>query len=129
LLAVAGTAVTVGALVAGVSSSDVMHVDGMHVPRPQLAQVIEHLAWIPAARRLEHPAMVSGREDVIVAGAILLHRVLTRFRFTALQVRVADLLDGVALRAAEDRWPPDGDRPTTADHGMVEQRESHDDAR
>ena len=105
LIAVAGTAATLGALAVGVDADAHERIDGVVLTAADLAQLIERLAWIPARRRLAHPAIVPGREDVVVAGGLLLARVLHRYGFAAVRVRVADLLDGIALRLAADDWP------------------------
>lgn len=107
LVAVAGTALTVGALA---HDAAVDAVDGVSVDRATLAQVIEDLAWLSADERRALPAIASGREDVIVAGAMLLHRVMARFGHAAVRVRVADLLDAMARRVAAGRWPPEPGR-------------------
>jgi hypothetical protein len=44
----------------------------------------------------------------VVAGGLLLARVHDHFGFAAVEVRVADLLDGIALRLAADDWPQFG---------------------
>ncbi len=105
LLAVAGTALTTAAVARRSTEADADLVDGTVLTADELAQVIEDLAWLPAAARLTYPPIVPGREDVIVAGALLLAGVAARFGFAAVQARVADLLDGVALRAAVGAWP------------------------
>lgn len=106
LIAVAGTALTVAAVSTGATDPDVDAVDGTVLSAADVARVVEDLAWVPDARRLDHPPVVPGREDVIVAGALLLSRLLTRFGFDAVEVRVADLLDGIARRVADGAWPP-----------------------
>ena len=106
LVAVAGTATTLAAVAAGVHPDDVARVNGAVLSLPDLCQLVEDLAWLPARRRLEHPAIVPGREDVVVAGALLLVGIAGRFGFGAVEVRVADLLDGIALRLAGGHWPP-----------------------
>jgi exopolyphosphatase/guanosine-5'-triphosphate,3'-diphosphate pyrophosphatase len=106
LIAVAGTATTLAAVEAGIDADD--RVDGMVLTTARLAQLLERLAWIPARRRLLHAAIVPGREDVVVAGGLLLARVLNRFGFDAVEVRVADLLDGIAVRLAAGDWPRPG---------------------
>ncbi|HSJ44711.1 MAG TPA: hypothetical protein VK923_08535 [Euzebyales bacterium] len=105
-IAVAGTALTVAAVAVGATAPDVDAVDGTVLSSVDVAQVIEDLAWVPAAQRLALPPVVPGREDVIVAGALLLSRLLARFGFDAVEVRVADLLDGIARRVGADAWPP-----------------------
>jgi exopolyphosphatase/guanosine-5'-triphosphate,3'-diphosphate pyrophosphatase len=106
LVAVAGTALTVAAVAIGATDPDVDAVDGTVLPAAAVARVAEDLAWVPAAQRLALPPVVPGREDVIVAGALLLSRLLSRFGFDAVEVRVADLLDGIARRVADGWWPP-----------------------
>lgn len=106
LVAVAGTALTVAAIARGVDSADIDRMDGTVMAAAEVAEVAERLAWVPAADRLAYPPIVPGREDVIVAGALVLTRVLARFGFDAVEVRVADLLDGVAARVAAGTWPP-----------------------
>jgi hypothetical protein len=68
--------------------------------------VAEELAWLPARDRMTHAPVAPGREDVIVAGTLLLARLLDRFRFQTVRARVADLLDGVAGAVATGAWPP-----------------------
>ena len=106
LVAVAGTATTLAAVAQDVAESEVDRIDGLVLPARQLARVIEDLAWLPARERLSHPAIVPGREDVVVAGGLLLSRILACLGFDAVEIRVADLLDGVALRLAAGAWPP-----------------------
>ena len=106
LVAVGGTATTLAAVAAGAGPDDLDQIDGAVMPLADLQQLVEDLAWLPAQHRLEHPAIVSGREDVVVAGALLLVGIAGRYGFGAVQVRVADLLDGIALRLAAGGWPP-----------------------
>jgi len=108
LVAVAGTATTLAGVAAGLDADAADRVDGMVLTAADVRQVLERLAWIPAHRRLLHAAVVPGREDVIVAGGLLLVRVLEHFGFAAVEVRVADLLDGIALRLAAGEWPRPG---------------------
>jgi exopolyphosphatase/guanosine-5'-triphosphate,3'-diphosphate pyrophosphatase len=107
LVAVAGTALTVAAVASGSADPDVDRVEGAVLSAADVGQVVEDLAWLTTAeRRATHPPIVPGREDVIVAGALLLARLLSRFGFTAVEVCVSDLLDGVAARVGAGAWPP-----------------------
>lgn len=108
LIAVAGTAATLGALAIDADADAYDRIDGVVLTAAGLAQLIERFAWIPARRRLAHPAIVPGREDLVIAGGLLLASVLHRFGFAAVRVRVADLLDGIAMRLAADDWPLTG---------------------
>lgn len=105
MVAVAGTALTVAA-VALRSDGGLHAVDGTHLSRRTVAAVAEELAWLPARDRLTHAPVAPGREDVVVAGTLLLARLLARFGFGTVRVRVADLLDGTARAVAAGTWPP-----------------------
>ena len=48
------------------------------------------------AERLALPYMHPGRADVIIAGALILDRVLRRTPVAAMTVSEADILDGIA---------------------------------
>ncbi len=53
------------------------------------------LAADSMAGRLERPGMVSGRQDVIVGGALILDAVMERLGFTDCLVSESDILDGL----------------------------------
>lgn len=106
LIAVAGTALTVAAVALRSADPDADVVDGAELAVRDVAAVVEELAWMPSTERLTYPPVVRGREDVIVAGAMLLARVLSRFGYAAVRVSVADLLDGMARDLGADTWPP-----------------------
>lgn len=63
------------------------------------------LAAEPAAERALRPGMVEGREDVIVAGALVLRGVMRRLGFDRCIVSESDILDGLAesVRAGRRR--------------------------
>jgi exopolyphosphatase/pppGpp-phosphohydrolase len=46
--------------------------------------------------RLQHPGMVVGREDVLVAGLYVLEAVMDRFEVDELLSSENDILDGIA---------------------------------
>jgi exopolyphosphatase / guanosine-5'-triphosphate,3'-diphosphate pyrophosphatase len=61
------------------------------------ALVLAGLALMPAAERARLGPMAPGREDVIVAGALILQAAMERFGFDEVLVSEADILDGLAL--------------------------------
>lgn len=109
LIAVAGTALTVAAVALAHHDDDFAAVDGTHLSRRAVAAVAEELAWLPSSDRLAYGPITPGREDLVVAGCLLLARLLEHFGFTAVRARVADLLDGTARQLADERWPPTPD--------------------
>ncbi len=64
---------------------------------------LELLASLPLAQRRLLPNLDPDRAPVIVAGALIIAGVLRRYGLPALVYSVRDLLDGVALEAAEHR--------------------------
>ncbi|HEX6256462.1 MAG TPA: hypothetical protein VFZ70_11715 [Euzebyales bacterium] len=113
LVAVAGTALTVAAVARDATADDLDRLDGTVLSAAEVNQVVEDLAWLTSPDRLTHPAIAPGREDVIVAGALVLARVMARLGHAAVEVRVADLLDGIADRVAAGRWPPPSEGSTS----------------
>jgi len=51
-----------------------------------------------AAERLVRPGMVSGREDVLLGGLLVLDAVMARFAISELLSSECDILDGVAAQ-------------------------------
>jgi exopolyphosphatase / guanosine-5'-triphosphate,3'-diphosphate pyrophosphatase len=100
-IGVAGTVTTLAALDLGLDVYDRKRVDG-HVltldgARAQLAR----LAALRLAQRREVPALDPERAPVIVAGAVILVETLSYFELDAIETSERDILDGIALAAAE----------------------------
>jgi exopolyphosphatase/guanosine-5'-triphosphate,3'-diphosphate pyrophosphatase len=97
LLGLAGTITTLAAIDLGLEGYDR---DAIHHARLRLDRIVEMremLAAMPVTRRRKLPAMPPGREDVIVAGAVLLERVTRGFGFAEVVVSETDILDGLVL--------------------------------
>jgi exopolyphosphatase/guanosine-5'-triphosphate,3'-diphosphate pyrophosphatase len=97
MVSVAGTATTVRAI-----SLDLDFYDPEAIHRSVLSvedaeAVLDRLAGMTTPERAELPVMAPGREDVIVAGATILVRVMRRFGFGETVVSERDILDGLAL--------------------------------
>ena len=60
------------------------------------------------------PALEPERAPVIVAGAVIVREVLAAYGLDALRVSEHDILDGIALAAAELPEPVEGDAPPGA---------------
>ncbi|MGH9045354.1 MAG: exopolyphosphatase [Acidimicrobiales bacterium] len=95
LLGLAGTVSTLGALDQGLS-----HYERDRIHHHLLtASSVEHwlgvLASEPAAQRAQRASIAPGREDVIVAGVLVLAQVIGVFGFDSCLVSEADLLDGI----------------------------------
>jgi exopolyphosphatase / guanosine-5'-triphosphate,3'-diphosphate pyrophosphatase len=97
MLGLAGTITTVAAIASGAKGYDRDAIHHSHLSRAQIMGVRERLTSITSEERRALPAMPKGREDVIVAGVVILERVMHRFGFDECIVSEMDILDGVAL--------------------------------
>jgi exopolyphosphatase / guanosine-5'-triphosphate,3'-diphosphate pyrophosphatase len=113
-IGVAGTVTTLAALDLGLERYDRERVHGHQLTRDDAAVQLERLAALPLAARREVPALDPERAPVIVAGAVILIAVLDTFSLDSIEVSERDILDGIALAAAELPEPVDGDAPPGA---------------
>lgn len=100
LVGLAGTITTLAAVSLGLEGYDRDAIHHHRLPRAEVERVRRLLAAMTSADRRALPAMPPGREDVIVAGAVLLERVMEAFVMGECLVSEADILDGLALRLA-----------------------------
>ena len=75
---------------------------------------LERLAALPLAERREVPALEPERAPMIVAGALILIAILEHFGLDEVEVSERDILDGIALAAAELPQPEEGAAPPGA---------------
>jgi exopolyphosphatase/guanosine-5'-triphosphate,3'-diphosphate pyrophosphatase len=108
MLGLAGTITTVCAIALGLKGYDRDAIHHSHLSIEQIGEVRARLAAMTSEERRALPAMPPGREDVIIAGVVILERVMHRFAFGECLVSETDILDGVALdvvRAPDVRAP------------------------
>jgi exopolyphosphatase / guanosine-5'-triphosphate,3'-diphosphate pyrophosphatase len=113
-IGVAGTVTTLAALDLGLQRYDRERVDGHRLSREAARTQLERLAAMPLAERRELPAMEPERAPVIVAGASILVATLEFFGLDSIRVSERDILDGIALAAAELPEPLEGEAPPGA---------------
>ena len=96
LVGVAGTVATLAQLVTGQPTyvREAVHHQTLH--RSDVQAWISELGSRTPAQRLALPGMVPGREDVLVAGLLVLDAVLARFAVSTFLTSEDDILDGVA---------------------------------
>ncbi|HKT43403.1 MAG TPA: hypothetical protein VJQ85_01280 [Gaiellaceae bacterium] len=82
--------------------------------RAHAREQLEQLAGMSVAERRSLPRMEPERAPVIVAGAAILVAVLDAYELEEIDVSRLDLLDGIALAAAELPEPAEGDAPPGA---------------
>jgi exopolyphosphatase / guanosine-5'-triphosphate,3'-diphosphate pyrophosphatase len=111
---VAGTITTLGALDLGLEEYDRERVHGHELSLAGVERQLERLAALPLAQRREVPALEPERAPVIVAGAVIAREVLAAYGLDAYRVSEHDILDGIALAAAELPEPVEGEAPPGA---------------
>ena len=113
-IGVAGTVTTLAALDLGLDRYDRERVHGHRLALEAARRQLERLAALPLAERREVPALDPDRAPVIVAGAVILTETLAFFELDAIEVSERDILDGIALAAAELPAPKEGAAPPGA---------------
>ncbi len=107
LVGLAGTVATLAQLVFAVATYDRAAVHHRRISRDEVAYWRRYLGGLTPAERAHEVGMVAGREDVIVAGLLVLEGVMDLIGAEDLVTSEDDILDGVA---AEVRA---GTRPVT----------------
>jgi len=97
MVAVAGTSTTFQAIDLDLDRYDPDRIHRSRLTRSAAEGVLERLAEMTTAERAELPVMAPGREDVIVAGGVILVEVMRRWGFEEAVVSESDILDGLAL--------------------------------
>jgi exopolyphosphatase/guanosine-5'-triphosphate,3'-diphosphate pyrophosphatase len=101
LIGVAGTTTTVQAIALGLDRYDPEGIHGTILSRQAVAEVLERLAAMTTAERRALPVMAPGREDVIVAGTVILAGILDRWGAGSCLVSERDILEGLAIEMVE----------------------------
>jgi exopolyphosphatase / guanosine-5'-triphosphate,3'-diphosphate pyrophosphatase len=113
-IGVAGTLTTLAALDLGLEQYDPERVHGHRLTTAAARMQLARLAALPLHERRELPAIEPDRAPVIVAGAVILVSILDHFGLDEIEVSERDILDGIALAAAELPEPEEGAAPPGA---------------
>jgi exopolyphosphatase / guanosine-5'-triphosphate,3'-diphosphate pyrophosphatase len=105
VVGVAGTTTTVQAIALGLERYDPEAIHGTVLTRDAVANVLERLATMTTAERRALPVMAPGREDVIVAGTVILEAILDRWGAGSCVVSERDILEGLAFEMVEGHGP------------------------
>jgi exopolyphosphatase/guanosine-5'-triphosphate,3'-diphosphate pyrophosphatase len=99
-IAVAGTATSCAAIDLALDPYDTTRVEGHVLSRATLDAMLERLAGMPVAERREVTGLHPDRAPTIVAGVVVLLRVLAAFGLDRVEVSDRDILWGAALQLA-----------------------------
>jgi exopolyphosphatase/guanosine-5'-triphosphate,3'-diphosphate pyrophosphatase len=96
-VAVAGTATSCAAIDLALEPYDSARVEGHVLGLDRVRAIRDRLAALPLARRVLVPGLHPDRASVMVAGAVILIRVLEAYQLDRVEVSERDILWGVAL--------------------------------
>jgi len=97
LVGTAGTMTTLAAIDQKLPAYDSQKINGHQISRPALEKIYRHLRSLPIQERRTVPGLETGREDLIVAGAVVVLNILKVFNLEALLVIDSGLLEGILL--------------------------------
>ena len=97
LVGTAGTMTTLAAIDQRLPVYDPQKITGHRISRPALEKIYFSLRSIPVQQRGQVPGLEKGREDLIIAGVIIVLHLLEVFGLEALMVVDFGLLEGVLL--------------------------------
>jgi exopolyphosphatase/guanosine-5'-triphosphate,3'-diphosphate pyrophosphatase len=101
LVGTAGTATTIAAIKLEMVDYDYRKVNNLTVSRQDIAEIFQRLSQLTPQERLSIKGVEKGREDLIIAGMIIITSVMDRFGFNQLKVSDFGLLEGLALSGSE----------------------------
>jgi exopolyphosphatase / guanosine-5'-triphosphate,3'-diphosphate pyrophosphatase len=107
-------AVGVAGTVTQLAAFETADVHGFRLSRSRARELLESLSAMTVEERAALPRMEPGRAPVIVAGGAILVAVLDVYGLDEIEISRHDLLDGIALAAAELPEPVEGDAPPGA---------------
>jgi exopolyphosphatase/guanosine-5'-triphosphate,3'-diphosphate pyrophosphatase len=97
MIATAGTATTLAAIKMEMVDYDYRKVNNFLISRPQIVEIYERILPLNPQERLLIPGLEAGREDLIIAGILILLHSMDILGFTWLKVSDYGLLEGIAL--------------------------------
>jgi exopolyphosphatase/guanosine-5'-triphosphate,3'-diphosphate pyrophosphatase len=101
LVGTAGTMTTIAAIDQGLTVYDPQKITGHRISRSALEKIHFHLRSIPVEERRGVPGLEKGREDLIIAGAVVALNLLEVFGLETLMAVDSGLLEGVLLDGLE----------------------------
>lgn len=101
LVGTAGTATTLAAIMMEMTEYDYRKVNNYTVSRVDIDGIYQRLVKLSPQERLAVKGLEKGREDLIIAGMIILMSIMDRFGFQILKVSDFGLLEGLVLSGPE----------------------------
>ena len=97
LIGTAGTATTLAAIHMGMEDYDYKRVNNHTMPLAAVEEIFQRLLPLTPAQRLRVKGVEPGREDLIIAGTLVVLTTMRLFRFDTFKVSDSGLLEGLIL--------------------------------
>ena len=97
LIGTAGTATTLAAIELGMEDYDYRRVNNHTMPLSEVQRIFDLLAPLTTKERLEVPGLEPGREELIIAGTLVVLVTMREFGFENFKVSDSGLLEGLIL--------------------------------
>jgi exopolyphosphatase/guanosine-5'-triphosphate,3'-diphosphate pyrophosphatase len=97
LVGTAGTATTLAALSLKMVEYDYRKVNNLVLDKSEIQRIYDQLLPLSPLERLQLPGLEPGREDLIIAGALITLLTLQRFHFDRMKVSDYSLLEGLVV--------------------------------
>ncbi|MBU5614041.1 Ppx/GppA phosphatase family protein [Geomonas azotofigens] len=97
LVGTAGTATTLAAIDLGMTDYDYKKVNNHTLPLAKVEAMFQRLLPLTPCQRLDVPGLEPGREDLIIAGILVVLTTMREFGFETFKVSDAGLLEGLIL--------------------------------
>lgn len=101
LIGTAGTATTLAAVQIGMENYDYTRVNNHTMPLSEIERIFDLLRPLTPKQRLAVPGLEPGREDLIIAGTLVVLCTMRLFGFQTFKVSDAGLLEGLILGVQE----------------------------
>ena len=95
LIGTAGTATTLAAVQIGMEEYDYRRVNNHSMPLSEVQRIFDLLLPLSPRQRLQVPGLEPGREDLIIAGILVVLSTMRLFGFKTFKVSDSGLLEGL----------------------------------
>ncbi|NVM25862.1 MAG: hypothetical protein HWN70_08090 [Desulfobacterales bacterium] len=103
IIGTGGTTVTLAAMIHGIAEDDFneTEISGLEIGRKDVGLLFEKMKGMTGAERLNLKGLEIGREDIILAGSLMVIKIMDYFEKDEIIVSYSDLLEGILLNYME----------------------------
>ena len=99
LVGTGGTVISVAAMIHGVQETELDEkLNGLIIKRKDIELLFTKMKGMPEAERLNLKGLEPGREDIVVAGTLMVIKIMDYFEKDEIIIIYADLLEGILLQ-------------------------------